>query len=100
MSIRLNTMILKILSEKEMYGYEIASELRKVSSEYFCLKTGTLYPLLQVMVSNQLLEAYEVESYKQKRTYYKLTTSGLRYLQQEIKNWKNYSNAVNKVLGI
>ena len=36
---------------------------------------------------------------KQKRTFYKITDSGLEYLQQETQKWKNYTGAVNKVLG-
>ena len=51
------------------------------------------------MVSNGLLEMYDMETCKQKRTFYKITDSGLEYLQQETQNWKNYTSAVNKVLG-
>ena len=100
LSIRLDAMVLKMVSAREMYGYEIVLELKKVSDNYFSLKTGTVYPLLQTLVSNRLLEAYDKEYCKQKRTFYKITNYGLEYLQQEIKNWKMYSNAVNKVLGI
>ena len=99
MSIRLDTLILKIVSSREMYGYEIVSELKRVSDNYFCLITGTLYPLLRTMVSDGLLEMYDMETCKQKRTFYKITDSGLEYLQQETQNWKNYTSAVNKVLG-
>ena len=95
----LDTLILKIVSSREMYGYEIVSELKRVSDNYFCLKTGTLYPLLRTMVSDGLLEMYDMETCKQKRTFYKITDSGLEYLQQETQNWKNYTSAVNKVLG-
>lgn len=86
--------------EREMYGYEILYELKESSNNYFCLKTGALYPLLQTMVSNNLLEKYDKENHNRKQTFYKITTSGLQYLQREIRNWKKYSNAVNKVLGI
>ena len=99
LSIRLDTLILKIVSSREMYGYEIVSELKRVSDNYFCLKTGTLYPLLRTMVSDGLLEMYDMETCKQKRTFYKITDSCIEYLQQETQNWKNYTGAVNKVLG-
>ena len=39
-------MILKLLSEKDMYGYEMIDTLRKRSENVFELKAGTLYPLL------------------------------------------------------
>ena len=92
-------MILKILSVRDMYGYEIVAELKNLSNDYFHLKTGTLYPLLQKMVVSKLLNVYKV-NHRQNRTYYKITDLGFEYLQQEIQNWKKYSNAVNNVLGI
>ena len=45
MAIHLDLMILKLLSKEEMYGYQIVSELKKISDEYFSLQTGTVYPL-------------------------------------------------------
>ena len=42
-------LLLKLLSEKDMYGYEIITILRKRSQNVFELKAGTLYPLLHAM---------------------------------------------------
>ena len=39
-------MLLKLLSEKDMYGYEMIETLRQRSQNVFELKAGTLYPLL------------------------------------------------------
>ena len=39
-------MLLKLLSEKDMYGYEMIETLRERSQNVFELKAGTLYPLL------------------------------------------------------
>ena len=39
-------LILKLLSEKDMYGYEMIETLRERSKNVFELKGGTLYPLL------------------------------------------------------
>ena len=39
-------LILRLLSEKDMYGYEMIDTLRKRSQNVFELKAGTLYPLL------------------------------------------------------
>ena len=100
LSMRLDAMILKIISVREMYGYEIVSELKNISDNYFKLKTGTIYPLLKTLVSNQLLETYDTVYRNQRRTFYRITTLGFEYLQQEIQNWKDYSIAVNKVLEI
>lgn len=42
----LSMLILKLLSEKDMYGYEMIDTLRSRSQNVFELKAGTLYPLL------------------------------------------------------
>ena len=39
-------LILRLLSEKDMYGYEMIDTLKKRSENVFELKAGTLYPLL------------------------------------------------------
>ena len=39
-------LLLKLLSEKDMYGYEMIETLREKSQNVFELKAGTLYPLL------------------------------------------------------
>lgn len=39
-------LILRLLEEKDMYGYEMIEALREKSQNVFELKAGTLYPLL------------------------------------------------------
>ena len=52
-------LLLKLLSEKDMYGYEMITTLRKRSQNVFELKAGTLYPLLHTMEEEELLTSYE-----------------------------------------
>ena len=42
----LEMLVLKLICEKPAYGYELLSELKKSSQGRFCLKEGTLYPIL------------------------------------------------------
>ena len=42
----LNIMLLRLLEDKDMYGYEMIETLRKKSDNVFELKAGSLYPLL------------------------------------------------------
>lgn len=51
-------LILKLISEKDMYGYEMIDTLSKRSDNVFELKVGTLYPLLHSMVQSGYLESY------------------------------------------
>ena len=42
----LEMLVLKLICAKPAYGYELLSELKKSSQGRFCLKEGTLYPIL------------------------------------------------------
>ena len=42
----LEMLVLKLICEKPTYGYELLSELKTSSQGRFCLKEGTLYPIL------------------------------------------------------
>ena len=55
-------MVLKLLSEKDMYGYEMIEVLWERSQNVFELKAGTLYPLLHGLEEKGMLTAYEKEA--------------------------------------
>ena len=55
-------LILKLLSEKDMYGYEMIDTLRQQSQNVFELKAGTLYPLLHSLEDKGFLTVYEQEA--------------------------------------
>ena len=54
-------MILRLLTEKDMYGYEMIDTLKKRSENVFELKAGTLYPLLHGLEEKQFVILYEKE---------------------------------------
>ena len=89
-------LILKLLEEKDMYGYET---LREKSRNVFELKAGTLYPLLHGMESKGYVDAYEQEVLGKTRKYYRLTKEGKRFLKTKKEEWEEYSRAVAGVLG-
>ena len=53
-------MILRLLAEKDMYGYEMIDTLKKRSENVFELKAGTLYPLLHGLEEKQFVTSYEL----------------------------------------
>nr|WP_317427745.1 helix-turn-helix transcriptional regulator [uncultured Blautia sp.] len=92
-------LLLKLLSEQDMYGYEMISVLRERSENVFELKAGTLYPLLHSLEEKNLLEAYEQEALGKVRKYYSITKEGRKLLQEKETEWREYSQAVTGVLG-
>ena len=91
-------LVLKLLEEKDMYGYEMIDTLSKRSDNVFELKVGTLYPLLHSMVQSGYLESYNQEANGKLRKYYRITPNGKKYLEKMIEEWNAYRNAMNDVL--
>ena len=93
-------MVLKLLSEKDMYGYEMIEVLRERSQNVFELKAGTLYPLLHGLEEKGMLTAYEKEAGNKIRKYYSITKRGRKMLEEKKGEWEIYSKADASVLGI
>ena len=93
-------LLLKLLEEKDMYGYEMIEALRERSENGFELKAGTLYPLLHSMEEKGLLAVYEKEAGNKVRKYDSITKQGRKILDEKKAEWKVYSKAVADVLGI
>ncbi len=49
MAVGSSMLILKLLEQQDMYGYQIIKELEIRSERVFTLKEGTLYPLLHAL---------------------------------------------------
>jgi len=92
-------LLLKLLEEKDMYGYEMIENLRKKSENVFDLKAGTLYPLLHGLEDKNYLTSYEQPVGGKLRKYYSLTKNGRKYLAEKEAEWLEYKNAVTRVLG-
>lgn len=93
-------LILKLLSEKDMYGYEMIDTLRMKSQNVFELKAGTLYPLLHSMEDKGLVTVYEQDVLGKTRKYYSLTRQGRAMLEKKTEEWKEYTSAVANVLAM
>lgn len=93
-------MILRLLSEKDMYGYEMIDTLRQRSQNVFELKAGTLYPLLHNLEEKHFLTAYEQEVLGKTRKYYRITKEGKKHLETKRAEWQEYARAVTNVLAL
>lgn len=93
-------LVMKLLEERDMYGYQMIEELKKRSDNTFHLKAGSLYPLLHGLEEKDYVSAYEQEAAAGKpRRYYHLTALGHRILREKEESWNLYARAVRQVLG-
>lgn len=92
-------LLLQLLSEKDMYGYEMIEILHQRSDFIFELKAGTLYPLLHTLEGQNCLEAYEKDVQGKVRKYYRITKEGRKILSKKKQEWEAYTKAVSQVMG-
>jgi PadR family transcriptional regulator, regulatory protein PadR len=94
-----DSLLLYLLSESPMYGYQIIKELRSRSKGYFNYKEGTLYPALHRLESAGLiLGSWQLLANGQQRKYYRITEKGLLRLVEKRDQWQDFITAMNRVI--
>ena len=92
-------LVLSLLSNEDMYGYQITEQLAVRSQNVFEMKSGTLYPLLHTLEQKGFVSAYERMEGGRERRYYSITAAGKKQLEEKQEEWSSFSEAVNRVLG-
>ncbi len=93
------TILLSLLKDQPMYGYQIIKELERRSQGYFKFREGTLYPALHRLETSGLVRgSWERLPSGKERRYYHLTERGLEFLETKISEWLGFSSAVNLVM--
>lgn len=95
-----NLLVLAVLREGELYGYEIAARIRDRSGAYIDPGEGWLYPVLHRLETEGALEASWRESeIGPRRRYYRLTRKGTRMLDAQASEWESFARSVQRVIG-
>ena len=95
-----DSLLLSLLKQEPMYGYQLIKEIEKRSRGYFRFKEGTIYPALYRLEEQGLIEGrWKRSSKRQERKYYHITERGERLLEAKMAEWTSFSTAVNSVLG-
>ena len=95
----LEIILLSLLKNKDMYGYEISKEIKNTTDNVLILGEGTLYPALKRLKEKNLIQDYFIEtnSSKRKRKYYKITEAGLIELNLKLKDFYLISNLIENI---
>ncbi len=93
------SLLLHLLDQQPMYGYQIIKELEKRSEGYFKFKEGTLYPALHRLEKAGLIEGkWQLLSSGRQRRYYQITDKGKRVLVEKMSQWRDFTTAMNLVI--
>src|SRR5271165_664006 len=95
----LELMILHSLRLKPMHGYALAKHIKQVSDDLLQIEEGSLYPALQRLLKEGLLESEPGLSAKGRPTrIYRLTNTGIRHLEQEVSSFEKMLAGITRVL--
>jgi PadR family transcriptional regulator PadR len=90
-------LVLTVLREGELYGYEIAQRIRENSGGVFVPNEGSLYPALHALEADGALEANWRDSDRgPRRRYYKITKAGLGMLETHAQEWAAFSLGMSR----
>lgn len=91
--------ILKIISLKSTYGYEIMMQLANYGFED--IREGTIYPLLVRLEKKNFISAeFRPSPLGPSRKYYFITDTGMEELRSFELNWNMISEIVSKILSL
>lgn len=91
--------ILQLLSQQELYGYELVRQIRTVSRDALTLAEGVVYPTLHSLESRGLLKSRERVVEGRSRVYYRITRKGSKRLATMHGEWQRVSRGINSILG-
>jgi DNA-binding PadR family transcriptional regulator len=84
-----------------MHGYALAKHIKQASDDLLQIEEGSLYPALQRLLREGLLESKAGISAKGRPTrIYRLTNSGRQRLEQEKSSFEKMFTGITRVLAV
>jgi PadR family transcriptional regulator PadR len=92
-------LVLKLLSRREMYGYEIVRAIQAETKEKLTFGEGCIYPYLHYLQRERLVSSRRKEVGARSRNYYQITGRGLRRLEELSEEWREVATGIAMVMG-
>lgn len=93
-------LLLRLLAQREMYGYELVKSIRMVTSEAISLGEGVIYPVLHGLERNGALKAKRKTVDGRTRVYYSLTAKGRKRLDKLQGEWHRIRSGITAALEV
>ena len=87
-------LVLKLLSRREMYGYEIVRAIQVETKAAFSFGEGCIYPYLHYLEKEKLVTSRRKEIEGRSRNYYQLTARGKKRLEELSHEWSRVADGV------
>lgn len=93
-------LLLSLLSEGPMYGYQIIETVRQRTDGTYTLKEGALYPALHKLEAAEFISSYwQTQPNGRDRRYYAILPSGAAFLDAKKKEWSKFVAMVDGFVG-
>lgn len=94
-----DTMILKLLTGGDKYGYEITKLIYELSAHEYELKEATMYSSVKRLEHDGHITSYwGDETQGGRRKYYRITASGRKLYESNSSNWTYAKQILEKLL--
>ena len=90
-------LVLKLLTRKEMYGYEIVKAIQLQTKENISFGEGCIYPYLHYLEKEKLVSSSRKEVAGRSRNYYRLTGRGTQRLGELSREWDRVAAGISLV---
>ena len=87
-------LLLRLLAQREMYGYQLVKSIRVVTGEAISLGEGVIYPVLHGLERNGALKAKRKTVDGRTRVYYSLTAKGRSRLEKLQGEWQRVQSGI------
>src|SRR5487761_491588 len=90
-------LILRLLQQEEMYGYEIVQAIRSRTDAVITVGEGVVYPVLHGLERDGALKSRRKTVNGRSRIYYSVTRAGAHRLADLSKSWTSLATAIQKM---
>jgi PadR family transcriptional regulator len=97
----LEMMVLRLLKQQPMHGYALVQRIQQASQNLLQVEEGSLYPALQRLLKDGLVEAEWGVSVTNRRVrVYRITRAGTKHLSSEVSSFERMLEGINLVLSV
>jgi PadR family transcriptional regulator, regulatory protein PadR len=91
-------LILRLLQQEEMYGYQIVQAIRVQTGSVVAAGEGVVYPVLHALERHGALRSRRKSVNGRSRIYYSITRRGSRQFAGLSETWVRLASAIQKML--
>ena len=93
-------LLLRLLAQREMYGYELVRSIKLVTGDAISLGEGVIYPVLHSLENNGALRSKRKAVDGRTRVYYSLTAKGRKRLDRLQGEWHRIRTGITAALEV